>query len=267
MSSRRTVLALAAFLVLASIQCVSAGFTMTMRIQPLQFHGTTEAKMSVELTNTGDEIAYNGQASLVFPDELDSEPLYFDVIKPDKPISKVLNVSLDPQAEPGVYPLIFMLQFHDNNNYPIYMIFESAMMVEERSVSMVFAEMSSAELPTDGSAKLTLKLKNADDIPHNVDVRVVVPHSLSLDDDLREVEVEPRSEKEVEYTVSNFMALPGDFGVLAVIDYVEDGVYKSTLTKGRVVVKKNESSNSHIILAVALSLSVIGAYSYFKLRK
>ncbi len=245
---------------------VSAGFTMTLTVNPPHFTGSDTSGMTVDLLNSGDETAYSATLEVVHPSGVAHHPVTFDEVVPGTHYRRNVSLSI-PDMESGSYPLVFSLQFHDSNNYPIYMVFDSRMTVGSHSTSRVHGTLSSLELPSDETGTLTLNLKNADDVPRTVTTRLLLPDSLVSHNPDSGVTVPPKSEATVEYTVENFMALPGsDFLVLAAIGYDEDGVHHSSLAQGRVKVL-NKSERQSILLPAAAALLVVGGYAYFKLRK
>ena len=254
-------------LLLTAAGPVSAGFTMTVKVTQPSFGEGDTATMGVELVNSGDETAYKGTLEIAHPPGLTSRPISYETIEPNITYKREVEVAKEPDMLPGSYPLVLSLRFHDSNNYPIYMIFDSALVIGEQSASGVHGELSNVNLPTDGSRELTLKIKNADDETHKVKAKIILPGGLKADKTEETVEVEPQAEASVDYTISNFMALPGsDLLVIAAIEYDEDQRHYSTLAKARVRLEQ-KSERPMFLLMAFIVVVLLGAYYHLELWK
>jgi len=254
---------IAAFVLFFIAGYASASFTMSMSITPPSFQKSQKSAIGIELTNRGDENAYKGIAAIKYPDSLKADPIFFEKMAPNTPGKKTENVTAKSKMLPGTYPLVVSLQFHDQNNYPIYMIFDSSFVVEKPSASKIYASLSSTEFPLEGFGTITLKLKNADDQPHTVKCRLVTPESIQADRTDDEVEIMPHSEATIEYTIKNFMALQdSDFLVLAAVEY-DDNMHYTTVARGRVRIG---SQAERPLFYYAAALVVVLLLLYWLLR-
>ncbi len=269
MASRGGCLVIAGFMILLLLGCVSAEYAMTLYVTPPSFSENETAPIEVNLVNSGDDVAYSGSLELMYPPMLSSEPLFYNTVNPNVNYTGHVNVSLKDYMIPGFYPVLFSLQFQDSNGYPIYMLFESRLTVGRQSNSKVYAELSDVEFPDGKSGKLTLKIRNADDVPHTVETRLMIPGSLKSDKSDETLELMPQTEEEIDYRISNFMALPGsNLYAFVAVEYDEDGIHYSTLARGKVVVsEKSDTDLSSFSLLVLVVLAVLGVYSYFKYFK
>jgi hypothetical protein len=264
MNRRKTASALWFLLVLGAVGTASAGFTMVVSITPPNFDAGNTSKLSVQLTNTGDETAYKGTMKVFYPSNVAiSEPIYFDTMASNVTQKRTVDIGIDPESLPGTYPLMISLQFHDQNDYPIYMVFDSYMYVKRPSTSKIYGNMSSTEFPTDGTGTLALSLKNFDTDIHTAKVKLIVPESVSADRTEDTIDLLPRSDTAVSYQLSNFMALPGsDFTAFALIEY-DDDTHHTTMAKGRIRIGQQTERPSYLLPAAGLA-AVACIYAYFR---
>jgi hypothetical protein len=242
----------------------SAGFTMSMGIRAPDFRSLKNSTLTVELTNSGDETAFDASISILSPKGLDSDIIHFPDLRPNVKNAKTVPVSLGGELSPGTYPLLLSLQFHDKNKYPIYMVFDSRVVVGKMTNSKVYAEMEEISFPLDGSGKMILRLKNADSSSHDVKVSIYTPESLKAEPEYLEATLPAKSEQELEFTVSNFMALPdSNLAVLAVIEYGSD-LHYSSLAAGRVRLSAQSEGREFFLPAAAAVVLLALGFIYFK---
>jgi hypothetical protein len=245
----------------------SALFTMTMTISPPDFHSKNESNMSVELVNSGNEPAFRATATLKYPEGMSADAVSYERLNPNNLEKRVTSVKAQEGMLPGTYPLILSLQFHDSNNYPIYMIFDSSVEVDGPSVSMIHGSLTTTEFPMDSGGTLRLQLRNADTKPHTVRARLLVPDSLSAENPEKTVQMPAHSEAIVDYQVTNFMALQdSNLMVLAIMEY-DDDMHHSSFAQGRIkIINRSERPKLPFFIAAAAVILCACAYYFHNQR-
>ena len=201
---------------------------------------TGNGEIQVTLTNHGDEAAYNVQLSLI-TDYFSSNPVHVGTLEVNRPFDGNISVNANGELKEGNYPVVLMTEYADANGYPFSSVSPITLTYKNPYPSRLSGVFENIELSGKRGKNLVLKLKNMDQVSHDVDVRLILPNELSSDVTQSSVELGSKKEEEVVFKVSNFAGLEGStYVVLAVIEY-EDDYHYSSLGSGmvRIVERKN----------------------------
>jgi len=225
--------------------------------------------VSIELLNSGDEPAFN--LKLSFTSEcFNSEPIYIQKLDPGKSFKGMINVSLKKEIGEGNHPLVLFTDYTDMNGYPFSSVSPLMIVYKTPTISRVSGILSDVNLNKD-TKKLKLILRNLDEVEHEVKVRLFLPRELDCDKTEMNISLEPKSERTLEFRVSNLGALEGSsYVVLASIEYEEANKHYSSFANGMVKITEKKHANFPEwlpFLSIALLFMIFIYYSSRKLFK
>ncbi|MBL7212639.1 MAG: hypothetical protein ISS61_09700 [Desulfobacteraceae bacterium] len=221
--------------------------------------------ITVELTNRGDELAYN----LVVTTEIGGHS------QAGRPIEKLevgevsksqfnLDISFD---KPGAYPLITRIDFTDVNQYPFSFLSLTDLIYGEGGPPKILAKMKPLEMAKDG--KLHLTVKNLDANQKEINVRLIIPKEITPKDGLHVLKLEPLAEQTLDFPVSNSSALVGaDYAIYALLAYEDAGRHYFTSAAGSIkIIEKKKLTRQQVYLLFGIPLGIFMLYLFFILRK
>jgi len=122
------------------------------------------------------------------------------------------------------------------------------------------------ELILDGkkTKTLTLTLRNLDEIQHNVDIKLYLPRELKVDKDKSIVVIGPKEEKNLNFQVSSFSALPGsNYVVIATIDYDDSNSHYSSTVRSMIKIVTEKSLEFPIWLPILTFIVLLIIFAYY----
>jgi len=212
-------------------------------------------KTHVRLLNSGDEPAYNVQISLLSED-FESNPIFVGVLSPNEPFEGYFNVSLAKEILPGNYPITVLVDYADANGYPFSSVSPSFIIYKNPTPTMVSGDIAEISLSSEKSKKLTLNVRNLDDVSHDVNIELILPRELKVVDTEKIISIEPKEEKQLNFEVSSVSALVGSsYIALASLEY-EDDLHHSSYARGIIKIVEEKPFEFPIWLPV-LSFGVL----------
>lgn len=204
---------------------VNAGYiTIKTETSATIDHGNLKVKVNV--VNEGDESAFNVQINVNENQRTQSSPIK-QVLAVNGKFEYEANYNL-AQSKHGRYPLTINVDYTDANQYPFTALTVTHYSFGSDTVSKIFGSASDTKLA--GHATLPLKLKNIGEISKEVQVSLVVPKELSIQEKIRKILIQPRSEVNTMFHLSNFSALPGSrYQVFFILEYEDEGKHYSTV--------------------------------------
>jgi len=223
-------------------------------------------KIHVELLNSGDESANNVQISLI--SDFESNPIFVGTLMPNVPFESDSNVSLKKDISPGNYPLVVLVDYSDANGYPFSSVSPSSIVYKTPTVSKISVAISELTLSGKQSKKLTITVRNLDDVSHELDVKLILPRELKVVDGERTILIQPKEEKELNFDVSSFSALAGSsYVILASIEYEHEGLHYSSLGRGIIkIIEKSGIVELPSWLPVAVIVALVAVFIYYQFR-
>ena len=242
---------------------VQASF-ITMETQTSPTYDGKRFKMTVDVTNKGDEPAYNVQISADINGQVISTPAKDSLqVNTKHSVQMANDLALEKD---GRYPVIINVDYTDANQYPFSAFAITHFNYRKNLPSQVFGTLRNIEISTKGS--LVLDLKNLGENEKNVSVRLVLPKELSSSGLSKTIALKGKSEVKLSFEVKNFSALPGsNYSIFALMGYDEDDLHYSASVSGSVKITKEQGfvkSNQRLLIVVAIVLGA--AFVYFNLR-
>ena len=222
-------------------------------------------KVSVELQQRGDESAYKIEVVPFSSDYFRYEGrVGTERLDPGKTLSGKFELELKREIKLGNYPFFVRTVYHDANMYPFSVVSPHSIEYLETYESTVKGSMNSIEIANDGSGEISLKVRNLEEKPKEVLIRLYLPEELKTDETEKTLQIGPGEEKEIKYRVESKGALPGSsYAAWVSIEYETDRHY-TTFSSGLVkIVEKKENFNLIWILA-ALFIALFAIFIYLK---
>ena len=237
----------------------TAGFLKIETRTSVQIVGDT-LKVQVTITNNGSESAFNLQVHLkALKTQQDS--LIKPQMGPGMSDSFLFEIPLSGMSK-GRYPLTVLVDFHDANQYPFSALSGMSFYVGEDANPNLIAKADPVSM--EKSQDLTFHLKNLGTARVADKATLVLPRELSSKEQEKQLEIGPRSEKMVDFQVSNFSALAGaSYPVYCFFEYDSDGVHHTAVASSMVTILKEESwfrryRWAWIFLAGLLGIALVG---------
>jgi len=224
-----------------------------------------DTKIHVKLLNSGDEPAYNVQISLLSED-FESNPIFAGVLSPNEPFEEYFNVTLTKEILPGNYPITVLVDYADANGYPFSSVSPSSIIYKNPIPSIVSGDISEISLSSKKSKKLTLNVRNLDDVSHDVNVKLILPRELKVVDDQKIISIEPKEEKQLNFEVSSVSALVGSsYVALASLEY-EDDLHHSSFARGIIKIVEEDPFEFPIWLPILSFCCLLIIFFYYFIR-
>lgn len=256
--------ALAAFCF--SILLAAPCFAGVIKIQTQTTVNTTEnhVRITVKLTNEGTAAAHNLQVHLKLLGEiLDSK------VKPQLDPTKsdaFLFEKNTQEVKAGRYPLTVVVDFHDANQYPFSAL--SGMTFSVDSNPNPDLAVISKNITMDKQGKLLLDIKNLGVSDKHLLASLVLPRELSTPTPRIDFQLGPRSQKDVDFEIHNFSALPGaNYPVFCYLEYDLKNVHHTALCQAVVKIIASENLfRRYRSVWIGLAGIFIAAFLFFVVR-
>jgi len=224
------------------------------------------ANISLNLLNGGDEAAYDVQVSLVLPDGFSSDSIFTQVLHPNEPLEGIFNITATENMIPGKYPAVVMTDYADANGYRFSTISPTSVIYRTPTVSMVSGSIPELILSGKQKKRLTVDIKNLDDIPHDVKVKLFLPRELRSDEYEKTISMKAKGEKRVDFLVSSLSALPGsNYIILVSMSYEDNNLFYSSIARGSIkIVESQLNIPSAIPITILFILLIVFIYTRVK---
>jgi len=227
-----------------------------------------ESQVNISIVNTGDEAAYNVVLTLLHPEGFSSTPIATGVLEPSKPFEGKFTLTLSDDVRSGTYPLILLTNYADANSYPFSTVSARFISVGAHAPIKVVGSLSPTELEGSEQKPLTLKIRNMDDVQHEIETRLYLPQELKSDETVKTLTVPAKGEVETVFQVSSFGALGGStYAVFATLSHTKNNIVHSAIAGNAVRIAggvaspkpierapvKEESKSGNTILYILLA--------------
>ena len=227
------------------------------------------SKIEVDILNSGDESAFSVQISPLLSSDFQVEPNLYDLgtLDPNEPEKINFDVTLSDGILPGSYPLVVLVDYADANGYPFSSVSPSSIIYKTQTLSKVTGVMEKLDLSKERTQTLTLTIRNLDQVQHNVDVKIYLPRELKIDKEESTVSIGPKEEKNINFEVSSFSALPGSsYIVLATLDYDDSNSHYSYTARNIINIVKEKPLEFPIWLPILSFIVLLIIFAYYLIR-
>lgn len=259
-------------ILLLSIHSVYASVISLTTTISAETMSKNSAKLHIKILNSGDEAANNVQISSLTED-FKTDVINVGILEPNIPFEGDMNVSRTKEIDPGNYPIVVLTDYADANGYPFSSISRVDLTYKTNTVSKVSSVINELTLSGKESKKLILTVRNLDNIPHDVKVKLFLPRELKATDEERNLSIGSKEEKTLNFDVSSFSALAGSsYVVLDSIEYDDNNLHYSSFAQTIIKIVEEGKENpinlpSYWPIAVAFVLILIFLYYQISGRK
>jgi len=222
-------------------------------------------QVHVMVVNKGDEPAYNVKISAEINGNIKSAPLK-ESLKPNDPYSEDLAAPIE-YKKPGRYPVIVIVDYTDQNQYPFTALSVVYVNYQETVVGRVVGQIETTPVTDRGEVKV--KVRNLEQSEEKIAVRLVVPKELTAPVSKKEVSLKSGAEETVVIDISNLSALPGsNYQIYALLTYEHDRYYYSNAIGGSIKVEEKKSVlNTYRGLLIVAAIALVLIVAYFNIRR
>ena len=229
-------------------------------VEPTENH----VRIKIKLTNEGTAAAYNLQVYLkLLGETLNSE--VYPQLDPNKSDTFFFEKSTRG-VKAGRYPLTVFVDFHDANQYPFSAL--SGMTFSVGANLNPDLAVISKNIIMDKEGKLSLNIKNLGVNEKHLVASLVLPRELSTPTPQIDLQLGPRSQKNLEFEVRNFSALPGaNYPVFCYLEYALKNVHHTALCQAVVEITASENLfRRYRFMWIGLAGILIAAFLFFVVR-
>jgi len=247
---------------------VSAGIISLTTTVSTDIMTEDSTKIHVKLLNSGDEPAYNVQMSLLLSSSFNSEPIFIETLNPNEPFEADFDVTLTEEIIPGNYPIVILTDYADANGYPFSSVSPSFIVYQTRKLSKVSGGIPTLSLSGKKSKNLILNIRNLDDIPHDVEVKLFLPRELKVVDEERTLSIGAKDEEQLNFEVSSLSALTGSsYIVLASMEYEYEDSHYSSFGRGVIKIEEEKPFEFSIWIPILSFCVLLIIFLYYFIRR
>ncbi len=194
-----------------------------------------KTKFNIEILNIGDEPAFkivvepltNFNHTRIFSDHLD----------PKNYLEGSIFINTTSGLKRGSYLIPILVKYSDSNGYSFSVITEGVMVNVYNIRGNVWAFPQSIHIEEKASKKLSIKVMNEDDKPHNVTIKIFHPLEIEIDPNILNISLRPSDSKDVDFKVTNLGGLYGStYNYIVSIEYEDELSHYLRYTTGKIVV-------------------------------
>jgi len=239
--------------IILSAHSVSAGY-IRLDTEVTSVVEKEELKVSITLTNRGNEPAYNLQGEIDTGDN-------------PRPITKkaelavgesyrvVSLLDLNPE-KPGSYPLIVTLSYRDGNGHPFSSLTCTTFAYKNDPLPLLFGQIEAITFSR--KAVLTLRLNNLDERELKTSTRLVVPRDITAEGEAQECHLPPRGKSSLLFHVNNFNALPGSrYPIFCVTEFEKGARHHTEISRGSISITEWDFFEEYRYYLVALIIILL----------
>lgn len=229
--------------------------------------------MHVKLLNSGDESAYDVQISLL-SEKFRKDKIFVGELKPNEPFEGDFNITLMGEINPGKYPIPVLVDYADANGYPFSSVSPAFIVYKTPTTARISGLIPEISLSGKESKKLTLSIKNLDDVEHDLDVKLILPREIKVVDDKKTTSIDSKQEKSLDFEVSSLSAISGStYAIIALIEYDDNNSHYTSFANGIIKIdggsetKKPEMTSTLAYVVLFISIIIVLIYAYPKYIK
>jgi hypothetical protein len=213
-----------------------------------------ELKVSITLTNRGNEAAYNLQGEI----DTGGNPVPIgkkEELAIDESCRVVSLLDLSP-GKPGSYPLTVTVSYRDSNGHPFSSVTCTTFVYEKEPLPLIFGQIEAITFSR--KAALTLTLNNLDETELATSTRLVVPREVTAEGEAQECLVPPRSKTSLLFHVKNFNALAGStYPIFFVTEFEKGEEHHTEISQGSISVSEWNFFEEYRYYLVALIILLL----------
>ena len=195
-------------------------------------------KVTVNVTNNGTAPAHNVQVHLYILGQHQDSPIK-PVLDSGQSETVLFEKTISGKKK-GRYPLTVYVDFHDSNQYPFSALSGMTFYVDEDVNPNLIALAEDITMEKNG--EMFIDIKNLGARSKKVLVSLILPKELSVQRQTINLELGPRSEKRLDFRLTNFSALPGaNYPIFCYIEYDLENTHYTAIARAAVNIAKDEN--------------------------
>jgi hypothetical protein len=250
---KKTAAVTLALLIVLSAHSVLAGY-IRLDTEATSVVEGERLKVSITLTNSGNEPAYNLQGEIETGDK--RIPI---TEKKELAVNESYRVEpfLDLKPEkPGSYPLIVTFYYRDSNRHLFSSITCTTFAYEKEPLPLIFGQLEPVTFSR--KARLRLRLNNLGERELKTSTRLVVPKEVTAEGEAKECLVPSRGKSSLLFHVKNFCALPGSrYPVFCVTEFERREMHHTTISQGSISIIERDFFEEYRNYLVALIIVLL----------
>ena len=221
-------------------------------------------KINVKLLNSGTEPAYSVQITPLLSSSFSADSVIYEILSTNEPKESSLKITLNEEVTPGNYPAAILVDYADANGYPFSSVSPNFIVYKTRTVSRVSGIMSEVSLTDKSSKKMTLTVRNLDDSPHDVKIKLFLPRELKVENSEKSISLNAKEEKELSFEVSSLSALAGSSYIsLASLEYEDEVLHYSSFARGIIKIEAGNPFEFPIWVPVITFVVLLIIFLYY----
>ena len=220
--------------------------------------------VSVSVVNKGDESAYNVQAEV----KLGNRQAMGEK-KTELPINGDYRAQFTfPLSYPraGTYPLILVMHYTDANQYPFSALTCQTFAYKKEAAPEIFGQLKPTQFSGGGTVKLILKNMGESEI--KAASRLILSRELTVKNGRSETALGSRSQKELDFDVSNFSALAGStYQAFAITEYEKGDYHFTVVSPGTISIVEKSLFKEYQIYFYAVIAVLLVLFIAFQFKK
>ena len=226
---------------------------ITIKVDTRATVNENRLKLDINLTNNGNEAAYNVvvSADLYGERKVSKKNEKLDV---KKELSVKFDYELNLERQ-GTYSVVLTVNYADANLHGFSVISVPQFNYMENVSPLLSCNIDKLYLSKRGD--LNLSLKNLDENEKNIESRVVLSRELTISNPIQNIKLMPKSEKNITYNVKNTTAIEGSsYACYAILEYVFNDKHYSHVSSGiiKVIAGKKFVIKYKWIIIVSVSI-------------
>jgi len=223
-----------------------------------------ELGVNLSVGNTGDEAAGTVVPILRLRDR-EVRAQREDSLAPGARIEREMVIPAQDLTE-GRWPFRVAVSYTDQNQYP-FQALHVALVTRGNPLPAKVAVTRMEITPLESSAAVVLRVKNLAGVERTATVTVFAPEDVEVQDPASEVKLDPWSEEQVHFDMTNRTALAGSrYPVFASVEYDEPGTHHTVVGQSTVEVRSPRAFLPRILVWVVGAL-LLGWVAMLAMRR
>jgi len=254
--------------ILFMLPIVNAGYISLQTSISSEMGSSGNGTVAVEITNIGDETAYNVQPRIKI-----GNFEYYGERKSSLEIKKpyTWNIPFSFSGNNGSYPIIASVIYHDSNSYKFNL---KSVGILEKGTKYNSENEIDLELELNERGNSKISLSNNGNSEKMIKISLIAPDEVAFDKESFDAIILPYSSGELIFNVKEFSGLPGSsYAIYVLAEYNENNLHNSVIKSELLNFKELNAGKklfgyglSIVILGIFLLLAGISLY-FLNLKK
>ena len=227
---------------------------ITMQISATPLVRDNQLHCTVTIINQGNERADSVQIHLDFRGQRHSSDMqpYLNIGESYTTDFAMPVVGLSS----GRHPLVVILDYTDTNGYPFTALSSTRFFIGEDNPPKIHGAIEAIQLVR--KERLELRVKNLDDTPREVSMRLILPREISSPRIGNQISLSGSGEQTVRFQLENFSALEGStYQVFILMEYDDRGKHSCLFTPGTVTIAPSRDLFSTYKVPILVGVAIL----------